>query len=126
MDLSKYLQSNECVELTSKQAAILSSPGVYIYVDAQGMAAYVGSSVCMLHRASRKDHAHVKTAFNSIVFIPCKSLELARELEQELIFDLQPTLNKRGGVAKFAKELGFSSVSSACRYFNGLKLVLYD
>jgi hypothetical protein len=122
-DIRSYVNGNTCIELGSHEAKQLLGPGVYIYVAHDGSSLYVGSTKMLLWRALRKDHetAHAREQSKSVIFIPCKSIKLARELEQELIFDLAPKHNKRGGMNKLADALGMSGQSSAYRYAQSLK-----
>ncbi len=118
VEFRDYVLGTECVEITPAQIAMLRGPGVYVYLSENSTAIYVGSSVSMLWRSTRKDHEHAEVLkqCHSAIFIPCKSLYSARKLEQQLIFDLRPILNKRGGMAILADALGIGSTSQAARY----------
>ena len=68
---------------------ILPKPGVYVlYMD--DVCTYVGRTVNLFARL----HEHYrKFAFNHVYFMPCKEREL-EQLEQQMIFTLEPTRNK--------------------------------
>jgi hypothetical protein len=107
-ELTKYVAGAECVELTAKQLRILARPGVYVFLTAENTALYVGSSTAFLKRISHTDHPCADAASSSVIFLPCKSIQDARKLEQRLIFDLKPVLNQRGGASVLAESLGVS------------------
>ena len=94
-----------------------------MYVAEDGTALYIGSSKMLLWRALRKDHetAHAREESKSCLFIPCKSIALARQLEQKLIFDLAPKHNKRGGMNQLAEAMGMSGQSAAFTYAKNLR-----
>jgi hypothetical protein len=117
-EIRDYVAGNECVEMAPAQLEKMRAPGVYLYLSDDGSTIYVGSSYNMLWRAAREDHEHAKarSASKSILFIPCKTLNDARALEQKLILELRPALNKRGGMRLLAHRLGLSSQAQVLKY----------
>src|ERR1700679_2186523 len=117
MNIRQHLASQTAIELTRQQADILAGPGVYLYLRGD-TALYVGSSKQLGWRALKKYRLSepAREQCETILFLPCLSLASARALEEQLIADLQPQYNKRGGLRELTQRLGVSSSSNAAIY----------
>ena len=120
--IREYALGN-AIEIPIDCVRALFGPGVYIFVSPEDKALYVGSSKLLAWRAFKTDHeaneAREKSA--SMLIIPCRSVQDARELEQRLIYDLIPEFNKRGGVNVFAQAIRSDRLSNAHAYMERIK-----
>ena len=75
----------------------LLGPGVYVFTLGETVL-YVGSSRCVLGRASQRKHLQAVQARNEcdkVLLYPCRNNKDARKLESILISRLNPTYNRR-------------------------------
>jgi hypothetical protein len=95
------------IEFDVAALEILRSPGVYIYVK-DDRAIYIGASRSMIGRALARNHHRRKDllAGASLLLFPCKDLHEARRLEEQMIGELRPVCNERGGWKHAADLLG--------------------
>lgn len=108
----RYVRGDNCVEIRAKDLELLRNPGVYLYLNDEDTAIYIGSSVSMLGRASSHKDKQELRASTKVLFIPCLSVDLARELESQLITDLRPLINKNNSVTDFARKTRLSPMSA--------------
>lgn len=117
MDLKQFLSQSTAIEFKPADLAILRGPGVYMYV-LEDKAVYVGGSRSAVGRSLARNH-HRKSELllgTSLIIFPCKDHAAAKELEDWLIFELKPALNRRGGWKQLAKALGISRSATKITY----------
>jgi hypothetical protein len=97
---------------------VLRGPGVYMYVR-DDQAIYVGASTSAIGRCLARNHHRKQEllAGTSLLLFPCKDRKSARELEDWLIFELKPILNKRGGWKQLARLMGYSRAGAAAHAY---------
>ena len=118
----KFLSHPNALEFDVKAPAILRGCGVYIYIH-EDRAVYVGSSSHTVGRCLSRGHHRREELLlgTSLIILPCKDVEAARELEDWLILELRPICNRRGGWAELARLMGFSSQNSIAQVYKEIR-----
>ena len=117
MNIRHHLASQTAIELTRQQADILAGPGVYLYLRGD-TALYVGSSKQLGWRSfkrCRKAETARQTC-DTILMLPCLSHASALALEEQLIGDLRPQYNQRGGFKEIKRLLGCADSTRMAMY----------
>ena len=94
--MKHWMSTDNALEFDLKATETLRGPGVYAYLTGD-TAIYVGCSKKVVGRALARNHHLLKelAEATSLMIFPCKDLPSAKELEMQMISDLQPKLNMR-------------------------------
>ena len=115
------LTKREAIEFTNEGLATLRSSGVYMYVRADE-AIYIGAAKKVLGRALARNHHKLPELLTgtSLILFPCKTYEEAKELEKQLISELNPMYNERNGkmtiAERLAAQLGITPSAACAQY----------
>lgn len=100
------LTNRKAIEFGNQGLKTLRSAGVYMYV-LDDQAIYIGAAQKVLGRALARNHHRLPELLRgtSLILFPCDTYTEAKELEKELITDLNPVYNQRNGKMTIAKRL---------------------
>jgi excinuclease UvrABC nuclease subunit len=90
---------------------------VYMFVR-EDKAIYVGASHEVIGRALAANHHKIANLLEatSLILFPTTTYQQALNLEENLIADLQPIYNERGGLKRIAQIMGLSPRSLQATY----------
>jgi hypothetical protein len=113
--MDKKLVCGQAMEFGAEALRYLNGPGVYMYIR-DDKALYVGSSRSLMGRAGSRKHdkrgVFIYDA-TSLIMFPTRTHADALKLEDQLIFELRPEHNKRGGWNQVFEQLGYATRDAA-------------